>query len=271
MKPVSMTAFYCCAIRAWDAALPAPVLGDRYADLFMTDEARRIMAPYRAERYPNAANVVRARVIEDAIRPDLARNPDHLVVMIGAGFDTRAYRLPAGQYVEVDEAAVLAHKEQRLAAGSAPNPLVRVPIDFGTDSLEEKLAPWRGRAEVTVIVEGVTMYLRQAEIAAMLAVLGRVFPDHDLLADLVTGRFMDRYGASIRARIAALGAHFGELVDRPEAVFLDAGYRPVAQWSLMRAVREYGAAPMPWLLLATLLRPGVKGSQVWRFRHGRER
>ena len=41
MKPVSMTTFYCCAIRAWDAGL-----------------------------------------------------------MIGAGFDTRAFRLPAGRFVD---------------------------------------------------------------------------------------------------------------------------------------------------------------------------
>ncbi len=30
MKPVSMTAFYCCAIRAWDASAPKPDLGDSY-------------------------------------------------------------------------------------------------------------------------------------------------------------------------------------------------------------------------------------------------
>ncbi len=268
MKPVSMTAFYCCAIRAWDAALPVPVLGDQYAARFMTDEARQIMESYRAERYPNAANVVRPRIIEDAIAAELTRNPNHLVVMIGAGFDSRAFRLPAGRFVEVDEAAVLAHKESRLPTASAPNPLVRVAIDFATESLADALAPWRGELDVTVIVEGVTMYLSQADIARMLAVLTVAFPRHGLLCDLVTGKFMARYGAGIRARIAQLGAHFGELVDRPEAVFLEAGYRSSRQWSLMRGVRDYRAAPMPWILLASLLRPGVKGSQVWRFDYG---
>lgn len=176
MKPVSMTAFYCCAIRAWDASLPAPVLGDRYAERFLTDEARRVMEPYRAERYPNAANVVRPRIIEESLADDLRRSPRRLIVLVGAGFDSRAFRLPTGRFVEVDEVAVLAHKESRLPAASAPNPLTRVPIDFATESLEEKLAPWRGEADVTIVVEGVTMYLTQAQVAALLATLTAVFP-----------------------------------------------------------------------------------------------
>ncbi len=269
MKPVSMTAFYCCAIRAWDASLPAPVLGDGYAERFLTDEARRVMEPYRAERYPNAANVVRPRIIEESLADDLRRSPRRLIVLVGAGFDSRAFRLPAGRFVEVDEAAVLAHKESRLPAASAPNPLTRVPIDFATESLEEKLAPWRGEADVTIVVEGVTMYLTQAQVAGLLATLTAVFPTHALLCDLVTARFMARYGASIEARLRQLGAHFGELVDRPEVPFLEAGYRPVGRWSLMRGVRTYRAAPMPWIMLATVLRPGVTGSQVWRFEFDR--
>lgn len=269
MKPVSMTAFYCCAIRAWDASAPNPVLGDRYAEGFLTDEARRVMEPYRAERYPNAANVVRPRIIEDSLAEDLRRSPRRLIVLIGAGFDTRAYRLPGGRFVEVDEEAVLAHKEARLPAATAPNPLTRVSIDFERDSLADKLAPWRGETDVTIIVEGVTMYLSQAQIAALLATLTTVFPSHALLCDLVTARFMARYGASIEARLRQLGAHFGELVDRPERPFLEAGYRPVNRWSLMRGVRTYRAAPMPWILLATVLRAGVKGSQVWRFEFDR--
>ena len=268
MKPVSKTAFYCGAIRAWDAESPQPVLGDQYARLFITDEIGELMEPYRAERYPNAGNIVRPRVIDDLLREDLARNPNRLMVLIGACFDSRAFRLPGGRWVEVDEEAVFVHKEPRLPAASAPNPLVRIPIDFATESLADKLAPYRGESDVTVVVEGVTMYLTQLQTSAMVRAITATFPRHTLLCDLVTAGFMKRYGASIQARLGQLGARFGELVERPEAEFLKAGYRPVKQWSLLRAVRDYNAAPIPWIVLVTLLRPGLKGSQVWRFDYG---
>ncbi len=265
MKPVSKTAFYCCAIRAWDADSPRPIVGDQYARRFMTDEMWAVMEPYRAERYPNAANLVRPRVIEDVLRDDLARNPRRRVVLLGAGFDSRAFRLSGGLWVEVDEEGVLAHKEPLLPAETAPNPLVRIPIDFGSESLADRLAPFRGETDVTVVVEGVTMYLSQAELRTMLAALGQTFPHHALVCDLVTGQFIRRFGKGITTRLAQLGAHFGELTDHPEAVFLEAGYRVAKTRSLMRAIKEYQAAPMPGLLLATVLRSASRQVNVWRF------
>jgi methyltransferase (TIGR00027 family) len=231
----------------------------------MTDEMWRVMDPYRVERYPNAANLVRPRVIEDSLRDDLARNPMRRIVLVGAGFDSRAFRLPAGLWVEVDEAGVFAHKEPRLPAETAPNPLVRIPIDFTTESLAACLAPYRGQTDVTVVVEGVTMYLTQAQIRAMLASLGQTFPHHALLCDLVTAKFIRRFGNGITTRLSQLGAEFGELTDRPEAPFLEAGYRVAKTRSLMRAIKEYDAAPMPGLLLATLLRSASRQVNVWRF------
>ena len=265
MKPVSKTAFYCCAIRAWDAESSRPIVGDQYARRFMTDETSALMEPYRVERYPNAANLVRPRIIEDSLKEDLARNSLRRIVLIGAGFDSRAFRLPGGCWVEIDEEAVFAHKEPRLPAETAPNPLVRIPIDFASESLADRLAPYRGETEVTVVVEGVTMYLTQAETRALLAALGQTFPHHALLCDLVTAKFIRRFGKGITTRLRQLGARFGELSDRPEAAFLDAGYRVAKTRSLMRAIKEYEVLPMSGLLLATLLRSASRQVQVWRF------
>jgi O-methyltransferase involved in polyketide biosynthesis len=36
VKPVSKTAYYCCGVRALDAAAPSSLCGDRYAERFMT-------------------------------------------------------------------------------------------------------------------------------------------------------------------------------------------------------------------------------------------
>ena len=120
MHPVSRTAYYCCGVRALDAASPAPVLGDHLAARFMTPEAWATFEPFRPLAAPNASNVVRARIIDDLLRTTLQARPDAGVVIIGAGFDTRAFRLPGGRWVELDEPAVIALKDAELPAPRRP-------------------------------------------------------------------------------------------------------------------------------------------------------
>ena len=130
LRPVSETAYYCCGVRALDAAAAAPVCGDRLAERFMTPAAWALFEPFRELEAPNATNVARHRMIDDLLRAQIARRPDTGVVIIGAGFDTRAFRLPGAQWVELDEPPLIELKETRLPASEAPNPLTRVAIAF---------------------------------------------------------------------------------------------------------------------------------------------
>jgi O-methyltransferase involved in polyketide biosynthesis len=129
-KPVSKTAYYCCGVRALDAAASDPVCGDKYAERFMTAEAWTLFEPFRGFRAPNASNITRHRLIDDLLRARLARQPETAVVIVGAGFDARAFRLPGGHWVELDEPALITLKEAQVPAREAPNPLTRVPIRF---------------------------------------------------------------------------------------------------------------------------------------------
>ena len=59
----------------------------------MTDEGREIAERFRRYPRPNSSNVGRHRIIDDLLRDELTREPDARVVLIGAGFDSRAFRL----------------------------------------------------------------------------------------------------------------------------------------------------------------------------------
>lgn len=96
-KPVSKTAYYCCGVRALDAAASHTVCGDQFAERFMTSDAWALFEPFRGLRAPNVSNVARHRLIDDLLRARLARRPETAVVIVGAGFDTRAFRLPGGR------------------------------------------------------------------------------------------------------------------------------------------------------------------------------
>ena len=101
------------------------------------------------------------------------------VVILGAGFDTRAYRFEALRgipFFEVDHPATQEAKRRRVA--SLPPPLARViwtPVDFERDALEDGLArAGHDPAVPTVwIWEGVVMYLADAAVRSSLDAVRR--------------------------------------------------------------------------------------------------
>lgn len=266
MKPISKTAFYCCGVRMRDAEGPSPVCGDSYAHLFMNEEGLQILEAFDDEARPNASNVARHRVIDDILRRELAADPLLLVVIIGAGFDTRAYRLKGGTWVELDEPQVFAYKEERLPASLCENKLRRIPIDFSAESLEEKLAPFAGRARALVVVEGVVMYLDEGAIRELLRTLHRLFPRHTLVCDLMNRRFFEKYGQTIHKKISGMGAPFRFTVDDPERVFLESGYRRASKISVIeKSVEFQRAGIIPRLVLKTFMRSLAAGYAIHVF------
>ncbi|HVY45773.1 MAG TPA: class I SAM-dependent methyltransferase, partial [Minicystis sp.] len=115
---------------------------------------------------------LRTRAIDDAIAAGLARGARQLV-LLGAGLDSRAERMPAlaGLDVfEVDHPATHRFKLERLAARTRPGAgarVVRVPIDFEKDRLSDALdaAGFDRTTPAFFVWEGVTVYLGVAAIA----------------------------------------------------------------------------------------------------------
>ena len=255
MKPVSRTAFYCCAVRALDAASPTPVCGDQYAARFMTADAWAMFEPFRALAAPNASNVARARIIDDLLRTTLHSRPDAGVVIIGAGFDTRAFRLPGGRWVELDEPALIALKEAELPARSAPNPLTRVAIEFDREPIETALAPFRHLSSPVVVVEGVLTYLSADEVRALLHAIRTTFTNPTVICDLRTPAFNRRYGGNIGRLLKDLGAPYGRLEGDEEVdLILAAGFRLALRQSVIGRAAELRMLRIPRWALSTLLR-----------------
>lgn len=252
---VARTAWYCCGVRWEDAQKKNPICGDRFAELFMDEEARALFAPFSAFRIPNAANATRTRIIDDWLRDRLLADPEQLIILLGAGFDSRAFRLPGGRWVEIDQPALITLKDRLLPAARAPQPLTRIAIDFAAERLADKLQMIDGEHPI-VVMEGVSMYLSQAELKSTLAALTWAFPRHTLIIDLMTKAFAGRYGSALRRKLAEMGGTFAtDLPDDPSRSITAAGYRTIARASMIRRARELGAVPVPKLLLDTVLKP----------------
>lgn len=246
MKPISKTAFYCTGVRALDARKAQPACGDQYAERFMDDEAWRVFEPFRKFIGPNVSNATRARIIDDLLRERLAAKPDLRVVLIGAGFDSRAFRLTGGRWLEVDEPQVFAWKEPRLPAADSPNPLTRLPVDFAGERLADRLQSFADPGAVVVVIEGVLMYLSEPLIRELLRTVRATFPRAEIFCDVMTPAFFNRYSRGIHETIRDLGASF-TLPERPlEAIFVEEHYQQTLQASISRHPTALGH--MPWVM-----------------------
>jgi methyltransferase (TIGR00027 family) len=146
--------------------------------------------------------MVRTRFIDDALRRAVEAGATQ-VVILGAGFDTRAYRLTdllAGATIfEVDLPRTQEVKERRVAEalGGAPPNVVYVPIDFQHERVGDVLAR-RGhdpRRRTCFIWEGVTMYLPAASVTATLEFVGAQASGSTIVFDYVHQRAIDMIAA----------------------------------------------------------------------------
>ena len=265
VHPVARTAFYCCTLRADAAAAAKPVCGDTLAERFVDDSTRRELAPLLKLPKPAASNVARHRLIDDLIRRRLAEHTQTRVIVLGAGFDTRAFRLEGGRWWEVDDPQLLALKEERLPASTAPNPLVRVAYAFRHESLAARLAPLAGDDRAVLVLEGVSMYLEDDVLARLAETVRGAFPRATLIADLMTARFARTWSRDLLRGLAQLGATYGDRGEHPSRIVERAGYRGMERHLITGRAREAGTLRIPGLLFHTVLRGLRDGYAVWVF------
>jgi len=180
----SRTAQHNALFRALEQRLPHPLFEDPWARRFLRGRYRLASwlpaasvarAIDRRWPGPRAAVAVRTRYIDDAIARALSEGLDQLV-LLGAGFDSRAHRLPGierARVFEVDHPATQAMK--RAVVRRTPPHLAYVAVDFAEGALEAALAAagFRTGARTLFVWEGVTNYLDATTVDATLRFIGR--------------------------------------------------------------------------------------------------
>jgi len=122
--------------------------------------------------------VCRTRYMDEAVLEALSQGIEQ-VVILGAGLDTRAYRLPGierAKVFEVDLPAAQYSKKQKIqkALGKLPGNVSFIPIDFDTQSLQ---AAFQGtvftpESRAVFIWEGVSQYLTEKAVRQSLDFVG---------------------------------------------------------------------------------------------------
>jgi methyltransferase (TIGR00027 family) len=199
----SRTAEQNALFRALESTLPESrrLFEDRLARTFLTWPltlvARLAVVPGLRElvpwlidnRWPGVRSsvVARTRLIDDVIGASLGEHIEQLVIL-GAGFDSRAYRLPGLRGItvfEVDHPDTQTTKRQVLERVlSIPPKHVRfVALDFNQHDLASVMvaAGYRESARTFILWEGVTNYLTEAAVDTTLRWCSRASPGSLLL------------------------------------------------------------------------------------------
>jgi len=136
----------------------------------------RLVPAFLDRRWPGArtSGVARTRFIDEVVEANLSAGTDQ-VVLLGAGFDARAYRIAAmarAAVFEVDHPATSAAKRRRVEAslGSVPSHVHLVTIDFNTQPLPSTMsaAGFDPNRRTLFVWEGVTNYLVEDAVDATL-------------------------------------------------------------------------------------------------------
>lgn len=227
---VSRTAQYVALYRALETVAPRPRVRDPLASAFLSSglalavRAARLrplgllLTRYADRRAPGARTsaIARTCLIDDVARQTAAASVRQ-VVLLGAGFDCRAHRLPelaTSAVFEVDRAETQEWKRTHLAHAGGPvrDDVRYVPVDFLRDEVSARLsaAGWSAQQATLFIWEGVTNYLSEAAVTAVLSWIGRCAPGSTVVftyvhRGLLDGTLSFEGGSRILANVRALG------------------------------------------------------------------
>lgn len=186
---VSFSAELMAAIRAWETQKSDRLFEDHWAANFASPFTLNLVAE-REKKGDGVLDLIalRTRFFDDFLLSAISDVKQ--VVLLAAGLDVRAFRLPfpAGTRVyELDKAEVLAKKHRELG-DTVPNcDRVEIAVDFTQPWIESLLENGYQPAIPSVwMMEGLLMYLTEAEVRNLLQIIWKVAaPGSHCAADLL--------------------------------------------------------------------------------------
>jgi methyltransferase (TIGR00027 family) len=174
---VSDTARWTALHRATESARPDALFSDPLAERLAGEHGRAIVDNVKWTDRSGWWLVARTKIIDDAIADALAHGCDR-VLNLAAGLDTRPYRLdlpPDLTWVEADLPKLLTEKTQVLADQAPRCRLTRIAVDLADPHARDAFfnEALDGATKAFVLTEGLSMYLKPSDVAALSGAIKR--------------------------------------------------------------------------------------------------
>jgi methyltransferase (TIGR00027 family) len=234
----SKTALMVCAYRARASRWDTPLFVDPYAEALAGSDGHDIAKRLDA-RFPPMETWLALRVayLDLLVGMAVDRLSMRQIVILGAGYDTRAARLPrAGvRYFEVDHPATQQAKRERLAklAGYPVEAATYVTCNFEREDPIERLVAngFSSTEPALVIWEGVVPYLTDAAVRATATRLASGLDPRSLVAfdfvgkKLAAGQNLSASDRETREYVGELGEPIQYGSDDILPLLSECGYR----------------------------------------------
>lgn len=166
---VSDTALWIAAYRAQEAERQDAVFKDKLARRLAGERGNKMAADMPHSKAMAFAMVVRTAAIDRLVAMAVSKGVD-TVINLGAGLDTRPYRMDLPRHlkwIEVDFPAMIDYKNKQLTGERPACELERIAIDLSSDSQCEMLFCELGdeTEKALVISEGMIGYLTNDQAA----------------------------------------------------------------------------------------------------------
>ena len=124
--------------------------------------------------------IARTIVLDRLVSEWLARNPGAVVVNIACGLDTRCYRMRGySHWYNLDLPETMAVREKLLPESGNVSQIAMSAMDDWGGEIREAGAP------ALVIIEGLTMYLTEADVRRIFAVIAGRFEKATVFAEIM--------------------------------------------------------------------------------------
>ncbi len=259
IQDVSETALMVAVWRAAENTHPNPLYRDPLALKLAGDRGREIIKglPKGRTSISHWMMAIRTRIIDDLIREAVADGVD-LVLNLGAGLDTRPYRLelPANLcWVEVDRANITELKESRLFGEKPACKLERVSCDLADVSSRRALlasVSEKGR-KALILTEGVIPYLSEEEVGALASDLNK-YPCFRYWITDYFSPVIRKYSQAQSKKMRMENAPFKFAPDDYFGFFLSHGWRAKDVRYMVDAAQKFGRPPPTWIRVMFALR-----------------
>lgn len=132
--------------------------------------------------------IARTIVLDKLTKSWLASHPGAVVVNIACGLDTRCYRMSGyAHWYNLDLPETMAVRERLLPEGGAISQLAMSAMDDWGGEIKEQNAP------VLVVIEGLTMYLSEADVQRIFAVIAKRFCQATVFVETMNPMVVKRF------------------------------------------------------------------------------
>ena len=253
-RAVARTGLLVAAMRAEESARDDPLFTDPFAERLAGEDGQQLLAQAVAATGPSSPQIIiRTRFFDEALLGAQDGGTSQ-VVILAAGMDARAYRLPWRSdttVYEVDQPDVIAVKDERLAGEQPRCRRVAVGIDLADDWPNALQAHGFNPAAKTVwLVEGLLQYLDASAVQTLFTrVDAGSAPGSTLLYDVVGETLMRApFLQPTLQYMQQLGAPWIFATDQPAALAERLGWtavvtdvaEPGVEWNRW----EYPAVPL---------------------------